>query len=45
VGLMLQQRKKKKRLQPQDPVPSEIAISQQIVREVGLLSMEDVAKE
>jgi hypothetical protein len=32
-------------LQTQSPVPSDIAISQQIVKEVGLLSLEDVARQ
>lgn len=33
------------KLQPKNPVPSDIDISQDIVREVGLLSIEDVAAE
>ncbi|GKY95002.1 hypothetical protein MPSEU_000464800 [Mayamaea pseudoterrestris] len=32
-------------LQPQTPVPSDIDVSQSIVKEVGLLSMEDLAKQ
>jgi hypothetical protein len=32
-------------LQPQTPVPTDIQISQQIVKEVGLLSMQDLAKQ
>jgi hypothetical protein len=32
-------------LQTQSPVPSDIAISQQIVKEVGLLSLDDVARQ
>lgn len=32
-------------LQPVTPVPSDITISQQIVRDVGLLPIQDVAKQ
>jgi len=37
--------RRRPKLQPQSPVPSDIAISQAIVREVGLLSMEEVGNE
>ena len=33
------------KLQPKTPVPSDIEISQDIVREVGLLPIADLAKE
>lgn len=33
------------KLVTKNPVPSDIQISQDIVKEVGLLSIEDVAKE
>lgn len=33
------------RLQPKTPVPSDIEVSQQIVREVGLLPLADLAKQ
>jgi hypothetical protein len=33
------------KLQTKTPVPSDIEISQQIVKEVGLLSMEEVARQ
>ena len=32
-------------LQPKAPVPSDIAVSQSIVQEVGLISMEELAKQ
>jgi len=42
---ILHQKNRRPKLQPKTPVPSDIEISQDIVREVGLLSMEQVAKE
>lgn len=33
------------KLQPKKPVPSDIEVSQSIVKEVGLLPIEDVAKQ
>jgi hypothetical protein len=33
------------KLQPRSPVPSDIEVSQQIVREVGLLSLGGLAKQ
>jgi formate--tetrahydrofolate ligase len=33
------------KLQPRDPVPSDIEVSQQIVKEIGLLPLADVAKQ
>jgi hypothetical protein len=32
-------------LQPKTPVPSDIEVSQSIVKEVGLLSMKELAKQ
>ena len=44
VAWWIHQRRRPK-LQPKTPVPSDIEISQSIVREVGLLTMEQVGKE
>jgi len=33
------------KLQPKYPVPSDIQVSQDIVKEIGLLSIRDLAKE
>lgn len=32
-------------LQPKTPVPSDISVSQSIVQEVGLISMQELAKQ
>ena len=45
VAWWIHQRRQRPKLQTKTPVPSDIEISQTIVREVGLLTMEQVGNE